>query len=195
MVKYKIAFVNKHIQKTQIQPIRRAVNEIEDRGFQWVDTGEDVTLFQGRLLNLQSLDAWIETIQIKSPIIVLDQSDGVMLRYIELLDHPQVIGFIKKQMLKDKSLYDFSYHDSRYHFWLYLQKQKYGDHPIPQPIEKKINWNKIKLGWNLGNANMIQKLLSIEIPIKDIDIHCSLRTSNNGSTIYEAHRKQCIRQT
>lgn len=194
MVKYNVCFLNRFIPRTQIEPIKRAKNEIEARGYKWaIDGTEDITLFQGRLLQHQPFDAWVK--QIKTPIIILDSSDGVALRYVDLLKHKQVIGYIKKQLLWDRELYRYNYVEDRYHFSLYLNARQHKDPIYPIPANIEIDWSKVHLGWNLGVSNTVYDLLKREIPQKDIDIHCSLRTSNNGSSTYEVHRKQCIRET
>jgi hypothetical protein len=194
MVKYNVCFLNRFIPRTQIEPIKRAKGEIETRGYKWViDGSEDITLFQGRLLQHQPFEEWLK--QIKTPIIILDSSDGVAFRYADLFKHKRVIGYIKKQLLWDRELYKYDYVEDRYHFWLYAATQRNKEAYQPKISNTQIDWDKVQLGWNLGVSNTVYDLLQKEIPQKDIDIHCSLRTGNNGSIIYEAHRKKCIRET
>jgi glycosyl transferase family 1 len=127
-------------------------------------------------------------------IIWMDDSDSTTVTHFELL--PYIDLYLKKQLLKDKSLYKNKYYGGRIFSNYYHQEFGITDkEPFNQffPLEED-DWDKVDLSWNIGLGDMhnaftwskyvkkyacIKQGLSFTEPMNDRPIDIFLRTSSN----------------
>ena len=92
----KIVRVNRWMAQGFISPVDRATKELEERGYYFNDN-PDYTLIQLGAFNADTIYQEIE--KSSSPVIILEFLNGTAIRWLKLLEHPKVIGYVKGQLL------------------------------------------------------------------------------------------------
>jgi hypothetical protein len=203
-LKLKVIAAPRFVAQGQIHPFTRAKNELEDLGYTFVENGADYTLLQTTLIkDVASLEAW--KVNVNTPIIILDDaaSTGTH-KFWSLKRVDGVVGYIKKQLLRDRELYKTRYPRSRYH---YFMLSKIGDHLNGETTKDEFVdddvISKIHLGWNSALSDrhgLVTNRFPKLGPHRNIDIHLSMKTkhvikseANLGKLDdhYSYHRAHC----
>jgi hypothetical protein len=189
-MKLKIMGAKRHIAKFQIHPLLRAKKELKDLGYELVDNDPDFTIVQITLLSSKS-DMTVERLlnEVKTPIILLDDAASTGTHKFRLMhQYPdRFVGYIKKQLLRDRELYKTKYPRNRYHYWMLSSLGEAMDKEVkPDPEITDTVLSKVVLGWSL--ALMERHGVQVkEVPIykKNIDIHFSIKTKHKSKTEHD----------
>jgi len=197
MVKIKLFPCRSPIPKMQFQPFVRYQKELLDNGYEFVDSGEDVSFVQPRIFKKNELfPSFLKDNNIKTPVVLFDAAAACTLGHIQLAGNSQVIGYVKKHILKDRNLYNFEYPKLRYHFNEVAKSLKgSGLESYKRPVPYTVQFHKLFLGWNLGTGDKFKGFLN-DFPVldKDLDIHCSVKM-NLRKQHYSKHRQTCFYTT
>jgi len=170
-------------------PILRDKPALLEQGIKIIDNDEEGEFDIAFISARGYLDDFNKTIKKfkleKKPIVIMDSQDSPRLASFHLTERDNVVGFVKKQVYKDREVYKHIHSNPRYHF---------SDNPSKNfKINKKFkgDLNKLYLGWNLGMANRFHVFRG-KIPIrkKTLDVHYSGSIWNNLQE-YQQHRKRC----
>jgi len=188
-MKIQIVGAKRTIARYQLNPITRALKELKSLGYEFVnaDNNPDYIMVQVTALGKDSgLTPERLMTETTAPIIVLDDSASTGTHKFSLLRlYPdRFIGYIKKQLLRDRSLYKWEYPRNRYH---YYQLQKIQDSDYPDSVNRHPYVNdevlsKVHLGWSLAlmERSGIQTSIepNLDIEHRDIDIHFSVKAKH-----------------
>lgn len=180
----KILAASRHIATYQLHPIWRAENELRDLGYEFVDqtaTKFDYSLVQTTGFGKREGKQATEFMHKHSPIILLDDAASTgthKMRYMRW--HPDhCVGYIKKQILRNRELYKTKYPRKRNH---YYELSKIGTHlngeTIPDKTATDKVLSKLHLGWSLAlmERHGIQVEKTPTYKDRFIDIHYSVKT-------------------
>lgn len=121
-------------------------------------------------------------------IIIFDTDDSCGTHNFEFTSKKNVLGYIKKQVLKDRSLYKYIYPRNRYHYSLISKKPTLEE----DPLYSYYDFNKIYVGVNIASYSRNFDELRFQ-KNKKHDVHFSGTIDRNtkGADIwYTAHRRK-----
>jgi hypothetical protein len=180
----KIIAASRHIATYQLHPIWRAENELKDLGYEFVDhtaTKFDYSLVQTTGFGKREGKQATEFMHKHSPIILLDDAASTGTHKMRFMHwHPNhCVGYIKKQILRNRELYKTKYPRKRNH---YYELSKIGTHlnretaPDKTATDKVLS--KLHLGWSLAlmERHGIQVKKTPTYKSRPIDIHYSVKT-------------------
>ncbi|MCF8354375.1 MAG: hypothetical protein K9H48_07970 [Melioribacteraceae bacterium] len=184
-MKIKIYGSKRKIAKGQIHPIERAKKELLDYDYQFVQENPDLIFLQKHLIpkDLAVKDVVKEK---NIPIIILDDSASTGTHKFSRIGTENVIGCIKKQLLRKRYLYQFDYPRTRYHYFLISQSSD-GNNGLDKTVRinnEITSLDNIHLGWNLGLMQRKGLTVSSEMDIekllknRNLDIHYSVQTKH-----------------
>jgi len=183
-MRIRIWAAGRHIATYQLHPIWRAINELKDLGYEFVDNDNpnfDYSLVQTTGFGKREGKRAEEFMKKHSPIILLDDSASTGTHKMRFMkwNPDDCVGYIKKQLLRDRDLYKIKYPRKRNHYYrlsqigTHLNSDTKPDNAVTDKILTKLH-----LGWSL--ALMERHGIQIaEIPTfknRPIDIHYSVKT-------------------
>lgn len=184
-MKIKIIGATRKIAIGQIHPIDRARKELSDLGYEFTDKKPDLVLIQTDLLKSELKGTEELILSQPCPVVILDSAASTgthKIRYVRLYPD-KVIGYIKKQLLVDRSLYKIKYPRSRWHYYILSDLSKNLNRETKEDKDATDEvLSKVHLGWNLALMNRHGMDTSREINWKkkrNIDIHFSVKTKHS----------------
>jgi len=204
MIKFKIIGHPRKVARGQIDPIKRAFNELKELGYVFVEDNPDMLLLQTYLCRPEDKDNIINNLEV--PTILLDDaaSTGTH-KFRALNNNPKVIGYIKKQLISDRNLYKTSFPRKRYHYYLLskFDTSLSGNTKVDNHVNDEV-LSKVHLGWNLGLTKREGMTITNDPNFnldRPIDLHFSIKAKhtskkekdnlNKVDAHYTYHRTEC----
>ena len=192
-MRIKLIYSSKSIPKMQFQPVIRYRDTLAKRGIKILDREEsgdfDIAFLSCKLMKKISFDELVKERGLHGkPIVLLDSQDSPNLGHFFLTNKSEVIGYIKKQVFKNREFHWNEYSNLRHHFHL-LKKGKI--------VKKEQNgdMNKLLVGWNLGMSDMFKAFLNnLSSYEKTLDVHSSGTLYCNNNLCYIRHRSECYQR-
>jgi len=206
-IKFKIIGHHRKVARGQIDPIKRASNELKELGYVFVEDNPDILLLQTYLCRPEDKDNIINNLEL--PTILLDDaaSTGTH-KFRALNNNPKVIGYIKKQLIENRNLYKTLFPRKRYHYYILssFDDSLSGKIKIDRHVNDEV-LSKVHLGWNLGLTER-EGMAIIDNPTfnldRPIDLHFSIKVQHTSKkekdnlskidTHYTHHRTTCYNE-
>jgi len=206
-MKIKIIGHHRKVARGQIDPIKRAFNELKELGYVFVEDNPDILLLQTYLCRTEDKNNVVNNLEV--PTILLDDaaSTGTH-KFRALNNNPKVIGYVKKQLISNRNLYKILFPRKRYHYYLL---SKYDDSLSGNTkVDNSVNdevLSKVHLGWNLGlterEGMAINSYPNFNLD-RPIDLHFSIKIQhtskkeksnlNKVDIHYTYHRATCYNE-
>lgn len=189
-MKIKLIYPTKTIPKMQFQPILRCRDALLNKGVEIINRDEDgdfdIVLVGCWLMGESSLDEIIKRFGLEGkPVVLFDSQDSPKLGHFHLTKRSDVVGYVKKQVFKDRLMHDVEYINDRYHFHLLVSSEK-------KEKKKDGDMSKLIVGWNLGMSDMFKAFSGELLPYEKIlDVHSSGTIHYNHNPHYIRHRSIC----
>ena len=180
-----------------LTPIKRALKELEEYGYRFVDKDHDYDIALANFYNFPKgfmLDTFLRKHN-NPPIIIFDERVSAGRLPFWHLGYDQVLGYVKTSLLRDENLYNFKYPDASYHYHLMdklYNGQKSCGHRLH--FDEKFFY-KVHLGWNLGLFDFFADTKPDFEQDKPIDIHFSVVTTpffDRDDKYYILHRNNFV---
>ena len=185
-MKIRIWAAGRHIATYQLHPIWRAINELRDLGYEFVDKEDpnfDYSLVQTTGFGKREGKQAKEFMQKHSPIILLDDAASTGTHKMRFMKwNPEdCVGYIKKQILRDRELYKTKYPRKRNHYYRLSQIGTHlnsGTKPDNSVTDKTLT--RLHLGWSLAlmQRHGIQITKTPIFKNRPLDIHYSVKTKH-----------------
>ncbi|OYT15997.1 MAG: hypothetical protein B7C24_10140 [Bacteroidetes bacterium 4572_77] len=182
--KISVVAARRHIATYQLHPIWRAKEELKELGYEFVDQTAskfDYSLVQTTGFGKREGKKAVEFMKKHAPIILLDDAASTGTHKMRFMHwYPDLcVGYIKKQILRNRNLYKTKYPRKRNH---YYELSKIGTHLNGETKPDKTVTDKVlsrlHLGWSLAlmERHGIQVLQNPLYDDRNIDIHFSIKT-------------------
>lgn len=175
MLRIKLVPAARKIAQFQFDPLRKYVRELENVGYTFVENNPDLIFIQ----KFNSTPPILKQLTKIAPVVIFGDEASTGTSAFQFLHIPGVIGYVKKQLLRDKNLYKWKYPRKRYHYYMIgqlndtMKSFKRLDRSINDDILKRVH-----LGWSFAVSDRrgIEASNRPSFKNRSIDIHMSMTT-------------------